>query len=138
MRQIFHVVYEFFVHVKHVDGLAARETTCRWWRDDGRASLMHFSRRLFFFSLAECGGKLDLMAPETTASQLFDVLAGCISELINENNEAERFEKNPTKLGFTFSFPCVQSVCFKARIPKASLHLVGSNMIVAFCSCGCL
>lgn len=63
----------------------------------------------FVKNLAECGGKLDLMARETTASQLFDVLVDCISELIDENDEAQRFQKEPTKLGFTFSFPCMQS-----------------------------
>lgn len=58
-------------------------------------------------NLHTCGGSVDLMAAETSASQLFDVLVGCITELIDEGDK-ERFSKTPTKLGFTFSFPCVQ------------------------------
>lgn len=60
-------------------------------------------------NLAECGGALDLMARDTTASQLFDALVECICELVDNNKEAEYLKRNPTKLGFTFSFPCVQA-----------------------------
>ncbi|KAL8444622.1 hypothetical protein Emag_005405 [Eimeria magna] len=61
-------------------------------------------------NLAACGGKeVDLMARETTSSQLFNVLVDCVAELVEEHHEAEAFKKNPTKLGFTFSFPCVQN-----------------------------
>ncbi|KAL8439371.1 hypothetical protein Efla_001841 [Eimeria flavescens] len=61
-------------------------------------------------NLAECGGaEVDLMDEKTTSSQLFDVLVDCVVELVEEHKEAEALKKNPTKLGFTFSFPCSQS-----------------------------
>nr|ANF07129.1 hexokinase [Eimeria tenella] len=62
----------------------------------------------FLKNLYECGGEIDLMARETSASQLFDVLAGCVGELVEENNEKELLKKKAAKLGFTFSFPCAQ------------------------------
>ncbi|KAL8270107.1 hypothetical protein Esti_005961 [Eimeria stiedai] len=63
----------------------------------------------FIKNLASCGGKeVDLMARGTTSTQLFDVLVDCVAELVKEHHETEAFKKNPTKLGFTFSFPCVQ------------------------------
>ncbi|CDJ56071.1 hexokinase, putative, partial [Eimeria maxima] len=60
-------------------------------------------------NLYECGGEIDLMARETSASLLFDVLISNIEELINKNNDKEKLNKQPAKLGFTFSFPCAQS-----------------------------
>lgn len=60
-------------------------------------------------NLSECGGNIDLMSPKTTASQLFDVLVGCIEELAENKQETENLKTVPTTLGFTFSFPCVQS-----------------------------
>ncbi|XP_022592522.2 hexokinase [Cyclospora cayetanensis] len=61
-------------------------------------------------NLYECGGDVNLMARETSASQLFDVLAACVSELVDDQQQdREAFNKGPGLLGFTFSFPCTQS-----------------------------
>lgn len=59
------------------------------------------------------------MARETSASQLFDVLAGCVGELVEENNEKELLKKKAAKLGFTFSFPCAQRVRSCVYTPDA-------------------
>lgn len=60
-------------------------------------------------NLADCGGDVDLMSPDTSASQLFDALADCIEELIKDNKDSQANADAPSKLGFTFSFPCIQT-----------------------------
>lgn len=64
----------------------------------------------FVFSLGDCGGAVDLLSPDTSASQLFDALAECIEELIKDNKDSQADVDAPSKLGFTFSFPCIQTV----------------------------